>query len=179
MRVSLKNKKVLICGLNGTGKTYLSKYLARHHKAFVITMNPHEWETEDVIVGKCESVNDFEYWLKSWKVLKGTIDMIILDDFDMFFRTHLDTLKEFSDLVYRNRHYGVSVIAITRRPQNIPTKYYEIFEVLAIFTLESPTAIEKFNQIYNGLGELVKQLPYKSYKFVWKEIGQEPKIMKV
>jgi hypothetical protein len=99
----------------------------------------------------------------------------------VFFQSHLQNLPVFSELVFRNRHIGkgVTLIAITRRPQNIPTKYYEIFEHLVGFTIESTNVIQKLNEIYPNLGDMVKNLPYKSYQFVWKSIGKKPFVGRV
>lgn len=178
----LVQKKILIFGLNGTGKTHLAKYLSRFFKSGVITLNSYEWKEEDVLIFESPNIETYEFWLNQItqnSELRKNINCVIIDDFDVFFTSHLQNLKAFSDLVFRNRHLGLTVIAITRRPQNIPTKYYEIFEILVGFTIEATNVINKLNEIYQGLGDMVKNLPYKSYKFVWKEIGKPPVILNV
>jgi hypothetical protein len=173
----LKNTKILIFGLNGTGKTYLAKYLSRFFKSFVITLNPKEWIDEDVVIAECKTIDDYEFWLNQYRnKFCSKLDCVIIDDFDVFFQSHLQSLPVFSELMFRNRHIGkgITIIAITRRIQNIPTRYYEIFEHLVGFTIESTNVIQKLNEIYDGLGDMIKALPYKSYIFVWKTVGKEP-----
>jgi len=177
----LQNKKILIFGLNGTGKTYLAKHLSRYFKTFVITMNSYEWKNENVVVGECKLIEDYKFWcdfvVSNYNKLK--VNLVILDDFDVFFEHHLETLPSFQNLVYRNRHMGLSVIAITRRPQNLPAKYWEAFDILVGFTVHSPTTVQKLNQIYPSLGDMVAKLQIGSYKFVWYDGKNPPKVMKV
>ncbi|MEM5815871.1 MAG: ATP-binding protein [Candidatus Aenigmatarchaeota archaeon] len=175
MKVNIRGKKVLIFGLNGTGKTTLAKYISRFYKTLVLTLNGYEWVKEDVTLLQCNAIEDFKKWLSLIinKELYKKAELIIFDDFDLFFQHHFDYDVNFQNLIYRNRHLNnISIIAITRRPQNLPSKYYEVFDILVGFRIEAPNVITKLNQIYPGLGEMVKNLD--NYVFIWKEIGKEP-----
>jgi hypothetical protein len=182
---NLLNRRILIFGLNGSGKTHLAKKLSDFFRAFVITLNPDEWKEKDVIVGECKTIDDIKFWLDSLIskniVKKLNLNCVILDDFDVYFDSHFEALPSFQNLIFRNRHIhkGVTVIAITRRPQNIPAKYYETFDILVAFANSSPNVFKKLNEIKEGLGDLVKTLTVESHKFVWFEIGKEPIVMKV
>jgi len=181
----LRNRRILIFGLNGTGKTYLARKLSDYFNTFVITLNPNEWKDKPVIVGECKSLDDFKFWL-DFLVLKNNItklkiNCIILDDFDTYFTSHFESLPSFQNLIFRNRHIGdgLTIIAVTRRPQNIPARYYETFDILVAFANQSTNVFDKLNQLKEGLGDLVKTLTVESHRFVWFEIGKEPKVMKV
>ena len=180
----LLNRRILIFGLNGTGKTYLAKKLSDYFRAFVITLNPDEWKEKDVVVGECRIVDDFKFWLDALLnksiIQKLNLNCVILDDFDTYFDSHFESLPSFQNLIFRNRHIhkGVTIIAITRRPQNIPAKYYEVFDILVAFANTSPNVFKKLNEIKEGLGDLVRNLTIESHKFVWYEAGKEPIIAK-
>jgi hypothetical protein len=178
----LQNKKTLVFGLNHTGKTFAVKYLSQFFKTFVITRTPEEWNDTKAYVGKCIADADFEFWMDQYiKRFSKMFNCVILDDFDTFFSSHLDSSPAFSTLMFRNYHIekGVTIFAITRRPQNLPTKYYEIFENIMAFSIEAPNVIQKLNQICENFGEMVKSIPYGSYQFYFKSIGNAPVLMTI
>ncbi|MEM5867226.1 MAG: ATP-binding protein [Candidatus Aenigmatarchaeota archaeon] len=182
MLINLKNKKMLIAGIQGTGKTYLAKFLSKPFKTMVYTPYLEEWKDEKVVLVRYKDfVQDYPFWcsqaIKFAKAKK--INLFITDDADILFRHHFDTSQELREMVIGHRHYGLALIFVTRRIQDIPTRIYGIMEFFALFTIEEPNAIAKLNQFYDGLGDLVKSLPYKSYQFILKEIGKKPVRCKV
>jgi len=181
----LRNRRILIFGLNGTGKTYLARKLSDYFNTFVITLNPDEWKDKDVLIGECKSLDDFKFWLdfliSKRNVIKLKINCIILDDFDTYFSSNFETLPSFQELVFRNRHIGdgLTIIAVTRRPQNIPTRYYETFDILVAFATQAPNVFRKLDEMKEGLSNLVKSLTIESHKFIWYEIGKKPILAKI
>jgi len=177
----LKNKKMLIAGLTGCGKTELAKFISRNFRTVVYTPHAHEWESENVFLYKGDFINDFPIFMQkciSWGK-KKEIDFVIVDEADMLFNSKSNISDSIKDLLINHRHYNLGLIMITRRPQNLPTQIYEEFHKLFLFSFESPNVIKKLNSIYEDLGETVKTLPFDSHKFVLKSVGCNPTISKI
>lgn len=142
------------------------------------TSYPEEWAKENVaVITEKEMVKNFPYWCERIKEMAkdGKITLAIFDDSDMLFKHNFDISSEVRDLVTGHTHYGKLALAfITKRPQDIPARIYGVCEFIAAFSIESPEAIRKLNDIYDGFGDAVKDLKYKSYEFMLKEIGKAP-----
>ncbi len=182
MRISasgLAEKKVLICGVQGSGKTHLARFLVRRfspYTAMVYTPFPDEWEAENVVLARPRDfVAEMPAWVMAFKASRK-LKVLVIDEADLLFRHHFDTNEQIRDLVIGHRHYGKTLIFVTRRPQDIPARLYGTFEYLAIFTIDSPQVIDLLNRWVEGLGDLVRSLPYGSHQFIWRKIGEAPRV---
>jgi len=172
----LQNKKILIAGIQGSGKTYLARQLAKTMLTMVYTPHWGEWLNDKVVLIKTDDfVANFPLWCQIFKTSK--CEMLVVDEADLLFTKHWETNNAVRDLVINHRHYGKSLVFVTRRPQDIPANLYGTFEILCLFSIESPQVIILLNRYYAGLGDMVKNLPYGSHQFVFKQIGGEPKVM--
>lgn len=181
-KVQLKNKKILITGLGGRGKTYLAHEFSRFFKCLVYTQHKDDikkyWGADpNITIASPKSfIKDFPFWCLIAKLMAENhkIDMFIVDDSDAIFKSHFDTCQELSDLTVNNWHYGLGMMFLSRRPQDLPTKVYNAFEILCLFSIDAPQAIKILNDYSAGLGDQVKALPYESHEFYYKHVGQEP-----
>ncbi len=188
-REDLKGKKITIMGLTGTGKTTLAKYIAKKFKTLVYT--PHITKIGDQIKSEWDKENVFLYYPENFyddfpivcdfvkkKANEGKIDLFVIDEFDMLYRNNFQVDQSFIDLSINHRHYGnLSILAITRRPQNIPTTFFEECHFLFIFGIESPNVVQKLNSIYPKLGDMARSLT--GHDFIVKERGKEPFITRL
>jgi GTPase SAR1 family protein len=135
--IDFKDQKVVICGLQGSGKTYLSKKLVKNKKVLVFSPHKHDWTDTQVFYYKCKNYNydDLEIFLKFAEKLakKNQIEGIVIDEADMYFRSNYDLKQNLNNWVLNHRHIGAFMILITRRPQDIPTKIFESSKFIISF----------------------------------------------
>jgi len=179
--MDFSNQKVVICGLQGSGKTTLAKKLVMNKRTLVYTPHLDEWEDmpDNIILYKWRNFyTDVEEFLKIAKKLglKREIDGVVIDEFDMLFKSNWDInkIEILNDITINHRHYNLFVIGITRRPQDVPSKIFESSKYIISFALQSPNAIRKFNEIYTKMGDMIKKLDYYKHEFLIKEIAKEP-----
>ena len=174
-------KKILIAGLTGSGKTEAAKYFGKQFKTVVYTPHRKEWTKENVYIYKGNFLNDIEPFINNrikWGK-KKLIRYVIIDESDLLFSNKSKIGTGFKDFIINHRHYGLGLIMITRRPQNLPTQIYEEFHHMLLFPFESPNVTKKLNNIYDGLGDMVKRLKFDDHKFILKTIGEPPIISKI
>ena len=121
-------------------------------------------------------VGDFPFWCAQVKRFtdRHIVDAFIIDDADLLFKTHFDVNPQLQDLVINNRHYGLTLIFVSRRPQDIPTRIYGICEILCLFAIDSPHVIKLLNDYSDGLGDRVRELDPRSHDFIYKHSGLPP-----
>ena len=184
MSVDLSKHKTCIFGIQESGKTYWARTMYkkfRHPIVFQVNEDDGWEKLTDLYVFKANRTKvkeDFEAFKKLAyeNAKKGKIDLIIIDEADMFFQGNWDLDPIMTDLVLNHRHIGdgVALWFITRRPQDIPTKVVESSKHLVIFKLEGKNAIDRFREIHPMIPELVEQLDFETHDFVYKELGKEP-----
>lgn len=177
----ITGQKCVIVGIQGSGKTTHAKELIkrRRYETLVYAPDASDWKDmpDHTILYK---YNDFygefekfiEYAIELGK--KGLITCVAIDEFDMLFRTNSDLGRNTNDFILNHRHYGLAMIGLTRRPQDIPTKVFESCLYTFYFSIDAPNLRKKLNDIYPKMGDLVARIPFKSYGYVMKTIGQPP-----
>jgi len=182
-------KKILYGGLPGTGKSTAAREVSRHFKCLVYTSKYVKedrdyllWGQEKVIIPKqpFDFVKAFPLWCVFAKRMAaaGIIDCFIIDDADMLFPdgNWSRTPPQLMDLIINLTHYGLTLMFVSRRPQDLPTKLYEQCEIHFMFNIDAPNVIKKLNEYYEGYGDMVRDLPYGGHQFVFKMIGQPPQV---
>ena len=178
----LKDQKSCIFGIQGSGKTYFIQNMCKHFKkpiVFQVNDDDNWTSVKGMTTYKAnrnklkEDFSEFIQYVRN-RALKKEIDLIIIDEADLFFRSNYHIEENLNDLVLNHRHLGVALWFVTRRPQDIPTKIVESSKFLIIFKLEGKNAIQRFYDIHPLTPVLIEALDYKKHDFVIKELGEEP-----
>ncbi len=190
-KLNIKNdaSKIGILGLQGSGKTYFTKKILKLYKkpvVFQINKDDKYQNDKKILVYQAESPKEFWKFINFVKpILKEQamskeikIDCIVIDEADLFIHNNflVNAHDDFNELIANHRHYKVSLIFISRRPQDISAKVLESCKHIIIFPLQGANAKKKLEQIYQGMGRMSYKLKYKEYSFIYKKIGEEPKI---
>lgn len=85
-------------------------------------------------------------------------DVVALEEINRFAGSGGAPPESLYELIDMNRHYGVGIVGVARRPASVHTDLVELADQLVLFRLRGPNDKRKLNQIRSGLGELVEDL---------------------
>lgn len=178
------NGKVCLCGLQGAGKTYYGIEMVKRNDLKVLVFTPHLHDFKDLpdnfLVYDGFSKDLLDTFLEQAKELSmiGEIDGILIDEFDVVMKNNGDVTQVATDLIANHRHYpegkGMFIIAMTRRPQDVPTYFFESCKYIICFALQGERSRSKLNGMWREFGDNVVSLDYDSREFYIKEIGKAP-----
>lgn len=182
--IRLKDVKNMVFGLQGSGKTYFSKAICKNNNLRVLVYSPHKHdfdnEPDNFIYFKYKDFYaDFDDYIKLAIELgkKKQIDLLLIDEFDMLFKSGKTRTNIFVDFVANHRHYGLGALFLARRPQDIDASIVESCEFLIAFSIFGDNVKMKLNRIYTKFGDMVQSLQKGEHKAVVLEIGNAPKLM--
>ena len=183
--LNIDNQKCAILGLQGSGKTYFAKQIVKENNYTVLVYSPHIHDFKDepdnfIFYKYKDFYADFERFVEHVIELgkKKEIDGVLIDEFDMLFKSNYDMKRNFTDLVTSHRHYNLFIIGISRRGQDIPTKFLESCKYVVSFALQGGNVRKKFNDLRDGFGEAILNLDYDKHEYAICEIGRPIKIIK-
>jgi len=181
MKQDIRNQKFMVMGLQGSGKTYFSREIIKQRNYNVLVYSPHQHdfknEPDNFIYFKFyDFVKDFENFCKYAIELgkQKLIDGVLIDEFDLVLKNNYDMKQNTTDLFINHRHYNIFLIAVSRRPQDIPAKIFESAKFIVCFALQGENVKTKFNNIYKGFGDMILKLDYSKHEYIFKEIGKPP-----
>lgn len=184
MTLKINNQKLMVMGLQGSGKTHYSREIIKRNNYNVLVYSPHQHdfknEPDNFIYFKFyDFVKDFEGFCKYAIELgkQKLIDGVLIDEFDLILKNNYDLKQNTTDLFINHRHYNVFLIAVSRRPQDIPAKIFESAKYMVCFALQGENVKTKFNNIYKGFGDMILNLNYETHEYIFKEIGKPPRKM--
>lgn len=137
--LDLTGKRICVLGLQGSGKSYLAKYLMDRYKRIFIIDPMNEYHNIDRdkkrvrIVIKDEIIPDVVF-----DTIENThLDLLIVDEMSRFApsrRTINPRLRNFAD-VCRHPPTPTTFLGIARRPGQVFTDYIELAHYIFIFRL--------------------------------------------
>ncbi|MBI2101663.1 ATP-binding protein [Candidatus Woesearchaeota archaeon] len=175
-------KKILLFGTGGSGKTtFATKVLWNAFKCPLaydingdfgqcpggIAYNPQD------IAGEFIAFLDFYFKTTA----KHKIDAIFFDDADAYITYEIMNEPKFRDLIVRHRNkYGVTLVFISKRPQNLPTWIVENYHIAFIFLIEGYNAVKRLDDMDVRITPLLNNL--KPHEYIIKVEGQAPTLQK-
>jgi DNA polymerase III delta prime subunit len=188
----LKGKKIFVGGIQGSGKTEFAKYLIKNKFKLAIGLrltpdfddiknihlvNP----TKDLLntfEALCSSLVNEGSKFMNGEIKKTTYDVLVIDEADLLFRNSADLGTNARKIMLMHRHFGLSVILITRRPQDIPSTIQESCFLQIYFKLEGKNIKQRLDGIHPDLMNKINELNYHKHNFIIKYLGESPKLHK-
>lgn len=185
----LKQVKICLIGMQGSGKTFMSKKLVNSFKKpLVYGVYPEEWIHEpnkirmySVKSFSIEAFNKFAGELINYQQNsepKDRYDCLFIDDADLFFTSNFAVYENINRLFISQRQLGLSLIFASKRPQNLSTKIYENSDFLFIFAVEGINVKKYLNSLHENMKILLPKLSREKHNCIIKKIGKEPKLIK-
>ena len=127
--------RITICGLPGTGKTTLSKYLALLAEPNILVYDPLDQYTElddrCRYVPKSDSPLEFD---RVCKVLCARSDtLFIVEECERYLGQGKALGPYAFEVINRGRNWGIGVIAVTRRLQRLSKDYFDLCQRVFFF----------------------------------------------
>jgi hypothetical protein len=179
--------KILCVGMQGSGKTYLSKKIVKCFKnPLVYGVYPFEWENEPnkikIFIPQQFTPEAFEYFagqLIEEQVKNQTFDCLFVDDADLFFNSNFSKYPNTNRLFISQRQLGLTLIFASKRPQNLSTKVYENADFVFAFAIEGVNVKKYLENLHENMKFLIPNLSRNKHNFVLKEIGKEPYLLRL
>src|SRR4030042_4065971 len=170
MLPDLTNKRFVILGLQGSGKSQLAKYLLQHEQAHFVYDVLHEHTGFNRYIVKYrkhgkEGIEELNTFVSRVIIDSNRIRLFILDEANRYCPPKPaplpDSILELNDW---QRHWNISFGAIARRPTQLNSDLTELANYKFIFQLTGVKDLTYLDSIVSGLGEKVLTLP--QYHFV-------------
>ena len=170
MLPNLTNKRFVILGLQGTGKSYLARHLLQQQPAHIVydVMREHSGFNRYIVKyrkhGK-EGLDELNLFVQKVVIGSKQIRLFILDEANRYCPPKPaplpDSILELNDW---QRHFDISFGTIARRPTQLNSDLTELANYKFIFQLTGVRDLSYLDSIVKGLGDQVLSLP--AYHFV-------------
>ena len=173
MFIDLTDKRFVILGLQGTGKTYLAKYFLKHNAASIVYDTLGEYQGSNRYIVKYrqnspEAIEELDTFIAKIVVASGKIRLFVIDEANRFCPPKPaplpDGVLELNDF---QRHYKISFGTIARRPTQLHTDLVELAHYIFIFQLKGKNDLLYLNALADGLGDSVLSLPEYHFTIVY------------
>ena len=183
---NLKQVKITLIGMQGSGKTYASKKLVKaFKKPLIYGVYPFEWEKEPNKISlyipenyTMDTFEDFAGNLIIEQQTSKTYDCLFIDDADLFFNSNFARYPNTNRLFISQRQLGLTLIFASKRPQNLSTKVYENSDYVFAFATEGVNVKKYLTNLHEDMKILLPKLSREKHNCVLKEIGKEPKLFR-
>ena len=177
--LDLREKKIGIFGVPGSGKTHFAKRLLQSFNSPLIyrVTSDFDNEGENVKIFKPTDIyHDLDLFIRTVKTggSRGKIDCMVIDDFDLFAQRCLELGSPLNEMVLMHRHWGISEIYVSHRPQDIPQKVFENMHHTFVFPLEGELATDKLTKWDARFADLLPYLSMERHNFIHKELMKPP-----
>lgn len=172
----IKNKRVAILGLQGSGKSNFCKFLLTHEPNHLVYDTMREYQefntyTPHFVDGGPESREELSEFIQYFVLGKtrGTkkLKLILIDEANTYCHSKPTPLPlGMTMLNDKSRHFDLSMVVVARRPVQLHTDLVELAHYLVIFNLRGIRDEAYLEEIARGLGETVINLKPFHYALV-------------
>lgn len=157
--LNLNNKRFLITGLQGSGKSNLAKHLLRQTPQHFVYDPLNEYQGFNRYVpGKRNSIAEFEKVTEF--VIATKPRFYLVDEANKYILPKPHPLPEkLGDLNDFSRHWGISWALLARRPSQFHTDVVELAHYLFVFRTQGRNDRKFLDDIHKGLGDIATTLP--------------------
>lgn len=85
-------------------------------------------------------------------------DLLVMEEVSRLAPNGGGSPDELYDVVDLNRHYGMGVVGVARRPAQVETTLVELADHIVVFYVDGPNDIRKLNNLSDGLGDAANEL---------------------
>ncbi len=162
--VNLANKRFTILGLQGSGKSTFAKWIVKQNpKALVFdTVKEYPNNVNRYIPVKSHGptlVDECERCIERLLLKNKRFDMFVIDEANRIAPSKKPLPPNLGALNDQNRHYGIALGMVARRPTQLHTDFLDLAHFLFIFQLSGPHDVMALERIEKGLGNAAKTLP--------------------
>ena len=168
MLPDITNKRGVIFGLQGSGKTELGKYLTRTIRGHFVYDVHHEYKgfnrylvenkRPDLRNKNDPAILELNNVVNQVVLKSGQVRLLTLDEANRYCPNHYPLPASILVLNDDNRHDRIGFISIARRPAQLNTDLTELAHYLFIFTLTGRNDYSFLEDTAIGLGDAVKKL---------------------
>ena len=163
--MSLRGKRVCVFGLQGSGKSYWSKYVALHYNSLIFDIHGEYrqdlysvWRPRAKQHGP-ELMAEFDAAMQKFVFSKDySWDMLVIDEANQYFPNRKPLPPAMARLNDFNRHMNLGFMCVARRPSQLHTDLTELAHYNIFFKLEGVNDMQRLRDIYPGLDSLVFSL---------------------
>ena len=169
--IDLANKRFVIIGLQGSGKTTLAKSILAATERHIVYDPLGEYRGfRRYVPDDIHSSAEMDDYIGR-VVIPAQPDLFLMDEGSRYIPNNPKPLpRHLSDMVDLSRHWGISWGVIARRPSQLHTNIRELAHYCFVFSLYGRNDIKALNDWHNGMGDVVRELP--EYHFAVLEDGK-------
>lgn len=163
--ISIKNSHTMLFGLKGAGKSNWLQWL----------LSKERYASSSMCYDVCQEHDNLTQYIPRYRrgkegrqeleeVLSRLItdierdrrpEVVAIEEISRYAPSNGATSAALMELVDLNRHYGVGLVGVARRPAQVEADLVELADQLVIFNLRGKNDIRRLNQEREGLGDLI------------------------
>lgn len=163
--ISIKNSHTMLFGLKGAGKSNWLQWL----------LSKRRYSTSHVCFDVCREHDSLNQYLPRHRrgkegrqeleqVLTRLItdvererrpEVVAIEEISRYAPSNGATSEALMELCDLNRHYGVGLVGVARRPAQVESDLVELADQLVIFNLRGKNDIRRLNNERAGLGDMI------------------------
>lgn len=187
--------RLVILGLQGSGKTYLAKKkIIPEYGGRYIVFDPNKEYTgftryvpkftgdtkalrgelkmfiRRFVIPNCQTLEDIEAGKKE---KKNRLRLVVFDEADLIAPSRANIPAALRDLVVRSRHLRIDVVFIARRPTDLSAYLMDTSDYLAVYKQVGYNALKTMRALKIESDDAIKALDYHAHEYLLFDLERE------